>query len=230
VQTCINIAVCEYSWYFHDALENGGTRFPLPAPLLTTKHRPDSLVAFATLTSLGTSCVRSRLRFITSRGEEFSAGTMGIFAPALTEPLSSMVRWACSEAGGSPGHGIEPARDHSPWRLDSGSLWAPYGPYSGHVSNPWLRWPRQRDRGMTPFIFCGLSFRFPACPTKSFWDIGCQIGFSTRQRKAARSLRHMNKLPRNRAASNAWLGMVTGSLGWISVPSSETASRERSHL
>ena len=32
-QTRINIAVCKYWWYFHDAFENGGNRFPLlPSP------------------------------------------------------------------------------------------------------------------------------------------------------------------------------------------------------
>jgi len=31
-QTRINIAACLHSWYFHGALENGGNRFPLPAP------------------------------------------------------------------------------------------------------------------------------------------------------------------------------------------------------
>jgi hypothetical protein len=31
-QTLINIALRKYWWYFHDALENGGNRFPLPAP------------------------------------------------------------------------------------------------------------------------------------------------------------------------------------------------------
>jgi hypothetical protein len=31
-QTRINIALCQYWCYFHDALENGGNRFPLPAP------------------------------------------------------------------------------------------------------------------------------------------------------------------------------------------------------
>jgi hypothetical protein len=30
----IDIALCQYWWYFHDALENGRNRFPLPAPFL----------------------------------------------------------------------------------------------------------------------------------------------------------------------------------------------------
>jgi hypothetical protein len=34
-QTRINIAPCKYWWHFHDALENGGNRFPLPAPQIS---------------------------------------------------------------------------------------------------------------------------------------------------------------------------------------------------
>ena len=31
-QTSVNIALCRHRWYFQPALENGGNRFPLPAP------------------------------------------------------------------------------------------------------------------------------------------------------------------------------------------------------
>ena len=53
-QTRINIAVCTYWCYFHDALENGGNRLPLPAhppkprgtrarPILHTPKMPNHI-------------------------------------------------------------------------------------------------------------------------------------------------------------------------------------------
>lgn len=44
---------------------------------------------FSPLASLGTPSIRSGPRFTTLGGEGFSNGTMGIFAPALTEAIES---------------------------------------------------------------------------------------------------------------------------------------------
>src|SRR5262249_45145188 len=54
-QTSADIAVCLYWWYFHDALENSGNRFPLPAP---AKEAKESAASWASSTHAMRLCSR----------------------------------------------------------------------------------------------------------------------------------------------------------------------------